>query len=177
MSFLVRAAGDPADVTPPVRRELARIDPTLAPYDILTMTARRDYTTWPQRVFGNSFAAFGVIAMVLALCGIYGVIAYSVTRRTREIGVRIALGARPFQVLGRVVGGALRQAGIGVALGLVAAVLFARALEGILYGVSINDPLPYAAVVALMLVAAALAAYLPARRAARVDPTLALRAD
>jgi len=177
MAFLVRAAGDPADITAPVRQELARLDPTLAPYDILTMTARRDYTTWPQRVFGNSFAAFGAIALVLALCGIYGVIAYSVVRRTREIGVRIALGARPLQVLGRVVGGALRQAGAGAALGLVAAIFFARALEGVLYGVSINDPRPYLAVIALMLAAAALAAFLPARRASRVDPTLALRAD
>jgi predicted permease len=177
MSILVRTAGDPASITGSVRRELAGIDATLAPFDILTMSERRAFTTWPQRLIGGSFAAFGVIAVVLALCGIYGVIAYSVVQRTREIGVRIALGAQPLQLLARVVGGAMRLAGAGALLGLLAALAFARALEGVLYGVSVNDPAPYAAVVALMLLAAAVAAWLPARRAARVDPTVALRAD
>ncbi len=177
MAILVRTSGDPAAMTIAVREELARIDPAQAPFDIMTMVDRRAFTTWPQRVLGNSFAAFGLIAFVLALCGVYGVIAYSVVCQTREIGVRIALGARPTAVLQRVVGQALKMAGIGAVIGLAAAVLFARALEGILYGVSINNPTPYAAVVALIIAAAALASFLPARRAASVDPTEALRAD
>jgi ABC-type antimicrobial peptide transport system permease subunit len=126
---------------------------------------------------GRSFAAFGVVALLLALCGIYGVIAYSVVRRTREIGVRIALGARPGQVLARVVAGALKLATAGAAIGLVLAVLFARALTGVLYGVSIDDPTRYVSVIALIVIAAGLASYLPARRASRVDPTDALRIE
>jgi putative ABC transport system permease protein len=177
MAILVRSSSDPASLAAPVRDELARIDPTLAPYDIMTMPQRRAFTTWPQRLYGNSFAVFGFIALVLALCGVYGVIAYSVVRRTREIGVRIALGARPGDVLGRVVGGALRLAAIGAAVGMVGAVTFARALEGVLYGVSIDDPVPYFAVVALMVLAATLASLIPARRAASVDPIDALRTE
>jgi ABC-type antimicrobial peptide transport system permease subunit len=177
MAFLVRTSGDPAAVTAAVREELARRDATLAPYDIMTMTERRAFTTWPQRVFGDSFAIFGVIAFVLALCGIYGVIAFTVVRRTREIGVRIALGAQPNQVLMRVVGQALKLAGIGAAIGLFGAVGFARALRGVLYGVSVDNPTPYLSVVVVIMLAALLASYLPARRASRIDPTDALRAD
>ena len=177
MSVLVRASGDPALITSQVRQELARIDPTLAPYDIMTMTERRAYTTWPQRLYGDAFVAFGFISLVLALSGIYGVIAYSVGRRTREIGVRIALGARPNQVLQRVVASALKLAGIGAVVGLIAAVGFAQALKGILYGVSVSNPVPYFSVITLIMLAAALASYLPARRASRVDPSDALRVD
>jgi hypothetical protein len=177
MSILVRAEGDPATLVGPVREELARIDPTLAPFDVMTMTDRRAFTSWPQRFMGYSFAIFGVIALVLALCGIYGVIAYSVVRRTREIGVRMALGAQPGDVVKRVVASALRMAGVGAAVGFVAAVGFAQALRGILYGVSVGNPTSYIFVVGIIIVAAALASYLPARRAARIDPTDALRAE
>jgi ABC-type antimicrobial peptide transport system permease subunit len=178
MSILVRAAaGDPATLTAAVRDELARLDGTLAPYDIMTMRERRAYTTWPQHLFGQSFAAFAAIALVLSVSGIYGVIGYAVGRRTREIGLRMALGARPAGVVGAVVGRALKLAAIGAAAGLLAALAFARALESILYGVSTTDPTLYASVLAVILLAAAAAAYLPARRAAAVDPTEALRAD
>jgi ABC-type antimicrobial peptide transport system permease subunit len=135
MAVLVRASGNPASLVSPVQAELGRIDPTLAPYDILTMPERRTFTSWEQRLFGNSFALFGTIALVLALCGIYGVIAYSVTRRTWEIRIRVAMGARPGEVQGRVVGQALLLTGVGAAFGLMAAIAFARALRGILYGV------------------------------------------
>jgi predicted permease len=178
MSILVRAAaGDPATLTAAVRDELARLDGTLAPYDIMTMRERRAYTTWPQHLFGQSFAAFAAIALVLSVSGIYGVIGYAVGRRTREIGLRMALGARPAGVVGAVVGRALKLAAIGAAAGLLAALAFARALESILYGVSTTDPTLYASVLAVILLAAAAAAYLPARRASAVDPTEALRAD
>ncbi len=177
MALLVRTSGEPAAVAAAVREELAQRDPTLAPYDIMTMTERRAFTTWPQRVFGDAFAVFGIIAFVLALCGIYGVIAFTVVRRTREIGVRIALGAQPNRVLLRVVGEALKLTAIGAAIGLLGAFGFAQALRGILYGVSVDSPMPYASVVALILAAALLASYLPARRASQVDPTDALRVD
>jgi predicted permease len=177
MAILVRTEGEPASLVGPVREELGRLDPTLAPYDIMTMVDRRAFTSWPQRFMGYSFAAFGSIALVLALCGIYGVIAYSVVRRTREIGVRMALGAQPGDVVIRVVGNAMRMAGLGAVLGLVGAVGFAQALQGILYGVSVENPTYYIFVVSLILLAAVLASFLPARRAARIDPTDALRAE
>jgi ABC-type antimicrobial peptide transport system permease subunit len=177
MAVLVRSSGNPASLVSPARAELGRIDPTLAPYDILTMPERRTFTTWEQRLFGNSFALFGTIALVLAVCGIYGVIAYSVARRTREIGIRVAMGARPGEVQGRVVGQALLLTGAGAAFGLVAAIAFARALRGILYGVDALAPLTFLGVLAALLSAAALASWLPAHRAAKIDPTEALRAE
>ncbi len=177
MAVLVRSAGDPGKLVAPAREELARIDPSLAPHDILTMRERRALTTWEAELFGKSFAIFGALALLLALCGIYGVIAYSVAQRTREIGIRIALGARPGGVRSQVVGHALGLAGAGAVLGVLAAVAFARALQGVVFGVSTADPLVFLGAVGGMLVTAAAAGWIPARRAAGVDPTEALRAE
>ena len=177
MAVLLRATGDPGRLIPSVREELASIDPSLAPYDILTMPERRALTTWEQELFGKSFAVFGAIALLLALCGIYGVIAYSVASRTREIGIRIALGARPGGVQSQVVKDALTLAGLGAGLGLVVSLAFARALRGIVFGVNTADPLVFVGSVAAMLLTAVAAGWLPAHRAARVDPTEALRAE
>jgi len=120
---------------------------------------------------------FGAVALVLASLGIYGVMAYSVAQRAREIGIRIALGAPAGQVLGMVVGGGLRLAIAGVALGLGGALLVTQALKAALYQVSATDPLTFLGVSALLLAVAAVASWAPARRAARVDPMLSLRAE
>jgi predicted permease len=177
MSVLVRAAEDPGRLIAPVRDELAHIDPTLAPFDVLTMPQRRALTTWEQELFGKSFAVFGCMALLLALCGIYGVIAYSVVSRTREIGIRMALGARPRGVQSQVVGDALALAGIGASLGLVASIAFTRGLRGIVFGVDTADPRVFAGAVMALLLTAVVAGWLPAHRASRVDPTEALRAE
>jgi putative ABC transport system permease protein len=177
MALLVRTDGDPALAINDVRDELVRIDPLQAPYDILTMADRRAFTIWPQRALGQSFALFGLFALVLAVCGVYAVIAYAVSSRTHEMGVRMALGAPPADVRRLVIWSALRIAGAGVVLGLALAAMFARGLEGFLYGVSARDPLAFAGVALVLLLAAAVAAALPARRASRIDPTEALRAD
>ena len=177
MAVLLRASADAAGLIGPMRDELAALDATQAPYDIMTMVDRRAFTTWPQRVFGTSFGMFGGIALVLAFCGVYGVITYSVSQRQREMGVRIALGARPADVLRQVVTDALRLTLAGVGIGLVAALLFARALGGVLYGVSAHDPTIFGAVAVLLPIAAMLAAWVPARRASSVDPTEALRLE
>ncbi len=177
MSILVRATGDPGRMVEPVRGALARIDPTLAPYDILTMRERRFLTTWESELFGESFAVFGFMALILALCGIYGVIAYSVASRTREIGIRIALGARPGDVRRQVVMQTLTLAGAGAGLGLVVAVLFAQALRGLLWGVDSSNPLVFGGAVTVMLLTAVAAGWFPAHRASRVDPTDALQAE
>lgn len=177
MAFLIRGSGDPGALVNPVRDVLQRIDATQAPYDILTMPERRAATTSEHQLLGASFAAFGLMAVVLAVCGVYGVIAHSVAQRTQEIGVRIALGARPRDVLRQVVLGAMRLATVGVLFGLAGAVLFTRGMGGILYGINPTEPLIFGSVGVGLLAAATAAALLPARRAAGVDPTEALRAD
>lgn len=177
MAVLVRAAGDPSELPVSVAEELRRFDSDLALFDILTMRDRRSLTTWPQRLFGNSFAVFAIVALILAVCGIYGVVAYSVARQTREIGIRIALGARPARIRFKVVGSALALAGIGAGLGLLGALAFAQGLRGALFGVSTTDPHAFVTVVLGLLVTAAGASWIPARRAAQIDPTEALRSD
>ena len=177
MAFLVRATGNPATLERAVRNELRAIDPTLAAYDILTMDARRHYTHWPQRIFGQTFGAFGGTALLLALAGVYGVMAFSVARRRREIGVRVALGARPGDVLRLVVGRAAMLAVLGVAVGVVGAWALTRLLSGMLWGVATNDPATFMLTPLLLIAAALTASYVPARRAMRVDPMVALRSE
>jgi hypothetical protein len=177
MAFLVRASADPSAITRAVRAELRRIDPTLAAHDILTMRERRAYTTWPQRLFGKIFGSFGIAALLLALAGVYGVMAFNVTRRRREIGVRLALGARPADVLRLVVGGAANLTLMGVLIGTLGALALTRVLAGILWGVSPLDPLTLISTPVLLAGAALLASWVPALRAARVEPTVTLRSD
>jgi putative ABC transport system permease protein len=114
---------------------------------------------------------------VLGALGIYGVLAFLVTQRTREIGVRMALGARPTLVLGMIVGRGLRLAGLGVVIGVGASLLLTRLMQGVLYGVTPTDPLTFVGVVVALLVVAALASWIPALRATRVDPLVALRSE
>jgi putative ABC transport system permease protein len=177
MAFMVRTTGDPNAMQSRIREELRAIDPALAPWDMQTMEQRRLYTTWPQRLFGKSFGTFGATALVLALAGVYGVIAYSVARRRREIGVRIALGARPADVLQLVVGRAALLAGLGVAIGLAGAIAVSGLLRGLIWGVSTVDPLTFIVTPIVLTVAALLASYIPARRATKLDPIVALRSE
>jgi putative ABC transport system permease protein len=131
-----------------------------------------------QRRFSMTLVgAFAALALTLALIGAYGVTSYLVSQRTREIGIRMALGADPRRVSRLVVRDGMRVAGVGVTLGVVAALFATRFASGLLYGVSPRDPLTLTTVVVTLLVVSALANYLPARRAARVDPLMALRQD
>jgi len=120
---------------------------------------------------------FGAMGLILGALGIYGVLAYLVTQRTREIGVRLALGAQRRDVLGMVVGSGLRLAAIGIAIGLAGALLLTRLMQGVLYGVTATDPVTFGGVAVMLLGVATLASWLPARRATRVDPLVALRAE
>jgi predicted permease len=175
VAVVLRTEGDPTTVMTSVRRAVAEIDPREVVYNVQTM----------NEVVSNSFAArrlsmlllgvFAALALVLACVGIYGVISYLVGRRTREIGVRMALGAQPGDVLRLVIGHGTKMALIGVAMGICAALGLTRLMANQLYGVSAHDPLTFAGVAMLLIVVAVAACYIPARRAMRVDPIIALR--
>jgi putative ABC transport system permease protein len=132
---------------------------------------------WAPRMGAALFGIFGLLAVALASVGIYGVMAYNVAQRTNEIGIRMAMGARPGDVMHLVVGHSMRLAATGIAAGIVVGIGVTRLLEGLLFDVQAYDPLTYASVSALIAVVAFLAGWLPARRAAHIDPVVALRVE
>ncbi len=176
-AFLVRTEGPPAAAAAGARRELRALDSTLPTFDVRTMDEVRRYTTWTQRLWASLFGSFGTLALVLAAVGVYGVMAYTVSQRTREIGIRMALGARGGDIVRRVVGEGALLAGGGVALGMIGALGAARLMRGVLYGVAPLDPFTFLFIPLLLAGVALLASWLPARRASRVDPMVALRAE
>jgi putative ABC transport system permease protein len=171
----VRVAGDPAAVTAAVREQIKLSDPGLPVFQISTLEALRQRSFWQYRLFGIMFFLFGAIALVLASIGVYGVLAYSVSQRTQEIGVRVALGAERRDVMRLVVSQGLKLAGVGIVLGMIGAALLTPAIRTVLYNVTPTDPLSFT-VVAIFLTSVAIAAsYIPARRAMAVDPIIAIR--
>jgi putative ABC transport system permease protein len=177
MALFVRTRTAPRAQADAVRRVFQEVDPGLASWDVRTMSEIRAYTTFEQRFFGKLMGAFAAQALLLACLGVYGVLAYGVSRRTHEIGVRLALGARPLDVIRLVVRQGSRLAAIGVALGLLLAVGLGRLIQGILFGVSFWEPLPLLATASVLTAIVLLASLLPARRAAAVDPMTALRSE
>lgn len=177
MALLVRAAGDPAGLVSPARQVIRAADPNLAAFDALTMWQRRDLTQWGERFVARLFGLFGVTALLIASVGAYGVMAYGAGQRTREIGVRLALGARAGHVLWLVMRRGVLLTAIGVALGLPLAAATARAVQSMLFDVSPWSPAVWAGVPLALAVAILAASYLPARRASRIDPAVALRQE
>lgn len=174
MAMLVRAQGAPDALVAPAREALQRIGPTFPVYRLMPMRELRRYTTWEQEFFGNLMAVFAAFALLLACLGIYALISYSVGRRSREIGVRLALGARPADVIGMLLRDSAKVGGTGLVVGLTLAMMIARSLVGTLYGVAVDAWL-FASMAAPLALAILAATWLPARRAARVEPTAALR--
>jgi putative ABC transport system permease protein len=173
----VRTGRNPLALVAPLRQALAEVDPNLAFSQVSTMEQRVASTLARPRVNALLLAAFAATALVLAALGIYGVIAYSVAQRTRELGIRVALGASAEAVLGMVMRQGMAPVLVGLAIGLAGAAVGSRVLRSLLYGVSGRDLATYAAVAAFLSAVAAAASYLPARRAARSDPMQALRAE
>ena len=173
----VRAkSGDPAGLMPAIREAIRASDSSLPVFAVNTMDQVRQATFWEYGLFGSMFTIFGGIALLLAMIGVYGVIAYGVSQRTHEIGVRMALGALERDVLGMVLGQGLKLAAIGIGIGLVAALGAGRAIASILW-TSPSDPVSFGGIAALLTLTVALASWIPARRAARVDPMVALRQE
>jgi putative ABC transport system permease protein len=176
-TLIVRTAGPSALATPLLQAHIRALDPTLPVFDVRPFeTVLRDRAD-KQRGISALFAGFGLLALLLASLGLYGVMAYAVTRRTREIGVRLALGATPAQLTRLVAGDGVRLALTGVAVGAVLALPMASVLGALIFGVQIADLATFAGTCALLLAVAMVAAFLPARRAARLDPIVALRTE
>jgi ABC-type antimicrobial peptide transport system permease subunit len=174
-TFYVRAAGNPSEMANAIRKEARRIAAAVPLFDLKTMESQVDEILAIDRAVSTMSAFFGLLATVLAAIGLYGVMAYTVTRRTREIGIRVALGAERSSVLWLVLREVALMAAIGIGLGLPVAVALSRYVESQLYGVKAADPVTYAVSIVLMLMTAAFAGLLPANRASRVDPVQALR--
>jgi ABC-type antimicrobial peptide transport system permease subunit len=175
--MLLRTAAAPTALLQPIYGELRRIARGLAIADIRTLRSRIDDSIFEQRMLAAIGAFFGTLALVLAAVGLYGVVAYGTARRVQEIGIRIALGARRTQVVWMILRDSLALVGIGLAIGLPAAFVSARAVRAMLFDIPPGDP-PALVLTALTLTAAGVAAaYIPARRAASVDPTYVLRSE
>jgi predicted lysophospholipase L1 biosynthesis ABC-type transport system permease subunit len=173
---LFRTSLDPATLTRWIRREFAALDPTL-PVTVETLDERVQRFRERPRFVAILVGVFAALGLLLAAVGLYGVLSFLVARKTREIGVRMALGARPRDITLQVQRYAGIWTGIGVAIGLAASLALARTIHGLLFEVSPTDPISLIAAVAVLVVTAALAAWIPSYRAARVDPVAALRSE
>jgi predicted permease len=177
VTVVMRSRGDPALALQDARAAVMSLDRDLPIYDAFTLETMINRTLGQPKFYVLLLSIFAALAVVLAVVGIYGVMAYTVQQRTREIGIRIALGATGQRVVGMVVGRGLVLAALGVALGTAGAYALTRVLSSLLFGVSARDPMTFAAVATLLAAVAVVASWLPARRAARVDPLSAMRAE
>ena len=175
LSIVMRTAGDPLLQTVALRSALAQIDPNEPLVKVRTMEENMATTVAEPRFRAWLIGIFALLALVLAAVGVYGVMSYTVTQRTSEIGVRVTMGAQPQDVFRIIVGQGLRLALLGVGMGLLTALALTRLLRSFLFGISAYDPLTFIGVAVLLTTVAVAACYFPARRATLVDPLVALR--
>jgi predicted permease len=174
-TMAVRTSGRPEPVISAVRSQVQSLDSNLALTQMQTIGEVIGQGLWAPRMGAALLAVFGGLALILAIIGVYGVLSYSVNQQTREIGIRMAMGAQTGRVLGLVVGQGMRLAATGLILGLIVAFAAMRVMSSLLFGVSAHDPITFVGVSLVLAVAAVLACYIPARRATKVDPIIALR--
>jgi predicted permease len=172
---LIRATAEPAKLLPAVQQQVKAVDRSATIVGASTLSEELNNSIAPARMATILTSLFGLLALLLASVGLYGVMVYSVTRRTREIGIRMALGAQRWEVLGLVLRDGIAIVALGVALGMASAFAATRLIVSQLYGVSATDPLTFGAVSLVLTGVALLASYIPARRASKVDPLVALR--
>jgi hypothetical protein len=176
-ALLVRPAGEARAMVEPLRRALLEIDPTLLWLDVGVLEDRLDPMVRPWRLGAALMGAFGALALLIAAIGLYSLLAHAVVSRLHELGIRTALGAQRRQIVALVLRQGLGVAGLGLALGILLALLAGGRLQPLLFEISPRDPLVYTAVVGALLAAAALACLVPSRRATRVDPATVLRSE
>jgi predicted lysophospholipase L1 biosynthesis ABC-type transport system permease subunit len=175
MTLSIRTAGDPQALMRTVERHVRGLGADFLMTRTITLEQQVDESLTGERALSSLAAAFGVLALVLSAVGLYGVLAYSVTRRTSEIGIRMALGARPRQVAGAILRQTMRMVAIGFAFGIPASLMVSRAAAHLLYGVGSTDIATLAGTAVLLVAVVLLASYLPAHRAGKIDPLTALR--
>jgi putative ABC transport system permease protein len=177
MSLVVRTREDPVAMTRRIEGAIASVAPTVAPGSVLTLEHLQRTSLSPQRVTSTMMATFAAIALLLAAIGINGVMSYVVAQRTHDIGVRMALGAQPRDVLRATLSGTMQPVMAGIGIGVVGAALLTRGLAHLLTQVSAGGPLPFLGAAGVLIVAAAAGSFFPARRAMGVDPLVALRRE
>jgi putative ABC transport system permease protein len=175
--LVARTRGDADQALPAVLEQLRALDPDVMILEAKTMERHLATMLLPARLGALTFTAFAALALALATIGVYGIVAYALRSRTREIGIRLSLGAQPAAAVRLLMGSGLRLVALGVVIGLALSALGARLLASFLYGVSAYDPVTFGAVPVVLVAVGALASYLPARRAIRVDPVVALKAE
>jgi putative ABC transport system permease protein len=177
IGVVLRAAGEPADLSSAARAEVAKLDPALPVHIIKTVELMIHEQSAPKRIMTALMGVFAAIALLLAAVGLYAVMAYAVSQRTHEIGVRMALGARSRDIMRLVAGQGLKLTLAGLTLGMAGAFALTRVMEPLLYGVTATDPLTFALISLALASAAFLACWIPSRRATKVDPMIALRCE
>jgi putative ABC transport system permease protein len=175
--IVVETAGDPGSLAEPVRKTVTSAHPDFRTYGVRRLSESVDASLWQVRFEVWILGIVGTLALILAAVGMYGVMAYHVTSRAREIGIRIAMGARRADIFRLVIGQGVRVTLAGIAAGLIVSAMASRLLAGLLYGLSATDQLTWALAAAVWLIVAPLACWLPARRAMRVEPMITLRQD
>ena len=177
MTLVVRTAAEPSAIVPAIARAVQDIDPAQPVYQVRRLRDWLDESTAQPRFTTTLSGVFAIVALLLAAVGVYGVLSYSVAQRTQEIGVRMAIGAERAQIMRLVLGGGMAWALAGIAIGLLGAFALSRGLGALLFEVTARDPITYAAVGVMLALVALLACYIPAARATRIDPMIALRTE
>ncbi len=174
-TLIVRTRGNPTDSVSAVQEQMSSLDRNLTVYDVKTMRQHLGLALLPARLAGTILGVFGFVALILATSGMYGVMVHTVAQRTREVGIRLALGAQTSDVIRLIVRQGMKLVLIGLMIGVAGALALSRVMTSLLYGTKATDPLTFLAVSLLLAIVALLACYLPARRATRIEPLEALR--